>query len=227
MNKLHNEDCISVMRSMEDKSVDLVLTDPPYLMDYLSGRRKESFGKIENDVDSYDLISDYFDECERIMKDDTHIYSFCSWHRIDFFKQEFEKRFNLKNIMVWYKPGGGMGDLECGYTPNYELILFGHKGRRPLNGKRIADVMTVVKVPGSKMVHPTEKPVPELRKLIEKSSNPGDVVFDGFMGSGAVGVAAKETGRSFVGCELSEEYFKICEKRITRASYSNIESFFN
>lgn len=225
MKNLYNEDCLTVMRNLDDASIDCVVTDPPYLMDYQSGQRKTKFAKIENDVDAHQLITDYFSECNRIMKNDTHIYSFCSWHKIDFFKQEFEKHFTLKNIIVWHKPGGGMGDLKGSFMPNHELLLFGHKGRRELKGKRISDVLTVNKIPGSKMVHPTEKPVPELKMLIEKSTNEGDVVFDGFMGSGAVGVAAMECGRGFVGCEMIPEYFDIAQSRMNQTD--TLQSFFS
>lgn len=93
------------MKNIPDGSIDCVITDPPYLMNYRSNRRtvKEKFNKIENDIDSYDLISEYYKDCFRIMKYNTAIYSFCSWHHIEFFKIEFEKYFDLKNIIVWNK----------------------------------------------------------------------------------------------------------------------------
>lgn len=61
------------------------------------------------------------------LKEGSHIYVFCSWHNIDFFKQEFEKNFELKNILIWEKPGGYIGDLDCQYGVNYEFILYGYK----------------------------------------------------------------------------------------------------
>ena len=96
--KLYQGDCLEIMGGIKDKSVDLIVTDPPYLMDYQSNRRKKEdrFDKIKNDKGNYMLIQDYLEECHRIMKDNTAIYCFCSWHNIDFFKNEFEKHFKLK-----------------------------------------------------------------------------------------------------------------------------------
>ena len=84
---LYHGDCLSKMQTMNDDSIDLVVTDPPYLMDYQSHYRKATpkFERIVGDVDGHQLIKDYFSECHRILKDDTQIYSFCSWHVVDFF----------------------------------------------------------------------------------------------------------------------------------------------
>ncbi len=224
---LHHGDCITKMGTMEDGSVDLIVTDPPYLMDYQSHMRVASpkFEKIAGDVDGHQLIKDYFSECNRILKNDTHIYSFCSWHHVDFFKQEFEKNFTLKNIIIWHKGGGGIGDLEGQFIVDYEMCLFGHKGRRQIQGKRVSAVFKCPKVPPGNMVHATEKPVPLIEKMILASSNPGDVVFDGFMGAGSHGMAAVRNERSFIGCELEDGYFNKAKERIESASCT-LESFF-
>jgi site-specific DNA-methyltransferase (adenine-specific) len=227
MIELYQGDCLTKMSTMSGESIDLVVTDPPYLMNFQSGQRRKSerFEKIAGDVDGHQLIRDYFSECHRILKNDTHIYSFCSWHQVDFFKVEFEKHFELKNILVWNKLGGGMGDLNGAYMPNYELCLFGHKGRRALNGKRMADVITVQKVDPGKQVHATEKPIALIEKMILASSEAGEIVFDGFMGAGSHGMAAVRNQRGFVGCELEQGYFDTAEERIESASCT-LESFF-
>jgi site-specific DNA-methyltransferase (adenine-specific) len=224
---LFHGDCLSKMQTMSDSSIDLVVTDPPYLMDYQSHKRTATpqFAKIAGDVDGHQLIQDYFAECHRVLKQNTHIYSFCSWHHVDFFKQEFEKHFELKNIVIWYKGGGGIGDLEGSYITDYEFALFGHKGRRALQGKRVSAVMKVAKVLPTTMVHPTEKPVNLLERMILASSKKGDVVFDGFMGAGSHGMAAVRNERGFVGCELDKTYFDIASKRIESASCT-LEDFF-
>jgi site-specific DNA-methyltransferase (adenine-specific) len=231
MNELYHGDCLTKMSTMSDESIDLIVTDPPYLMDYQSNYRvaTEQFEKIAGDVDGHQLIEDYFSECHRLLKDDTHIYSFCSWHHVDFFKQEFEKHFTLKNIIVWYKGGGGIGDLEGSYISDYEFALFGHKGRRALNrkemGGRKGAVMKVDKVTASQMVHATEKPVELIEKMIIASSDKGDVIFDGFMGAGSHGIASVRNGRDFIGCELESGYFGIAKERIESASCT-LDSFF-
>ena len=214
--KLYKGDCLEVMDNMDDESVDLVVTDPPYMIDYQSNRRKKEdrFDKIKNDKGNYILIQKYLAECHRIMKDNTAIYCFCSWHNIDFFKQEFEKHFKLKNIIVWNKNNHGTGDLKGSYAPRYEFILFGHKGRTLLREKRIADVIDCAKIPSKKLTHPTEKPQELLEIFIKQSSDEDSVVFDGFMGTGSCGIVANKLNRRFIGVELEDNYFEIAKTRL-------------
>lgn len=208
-----NKCCIDGMREMADESVDLIVTDPPYLMNYVSAWRKHSFGKIKGDKSDFQLISDFFTESARLLKDGGGIYSFCSWQSVDFFKQEFEKHFKLKNILVWNKNNHGSGDLAGSYAPKHEFILFGAKGRHLLN-KRIADVVNCQRVDVNKMVHPTEKPVPLLEIFIQNSSKVGDIILDPFSGCGSTGIACANLQRDFIGFELDENYAKIGNKRI-------------
>ena len=214
--KLYQGDCLKIMGGIKDKSVDLIVTDPPYLMNYQSNRRKKEdrFDKIKNDKGNYMLIQDYLEECHRIMKDNTAIYCFCSWHNIDFFKNEFEKHFKLKNILVWNKNNHGTGDLKGSYAPKHEFILFGHKGRTLLREKRIADVIDCPKISSNKLTHPTEKPQDLLEIFIKQSSDVGSIIFDGFMGTGSCGIAAKKLNRNFIGIELDEKYFNIAKDRL-------------
>ena len=214
--KLYQGDCLEIMGGIKDKSVDLIVTDPPYLMNYQSNRRKKEdrFDKIKNDKGNYMLIQDYLEECHRIMKDNTAIYCFCSWHNIDFFKNEFEKYFKLKNILVWNKNNHGTGDLKGSYAPKHEFILFGHKGRTLLREKRIADVIDCPKISSNKLTHPTEKPQDLLEIFIKQSSDVGSIIFDGFMGTGSCGIAAKKLNRNFIGIELDEKYFNIAKNRL-------------
>lgn len=199
-----------------DESVDLVVTDPPYLMNYRSNRRvvNKKFNHITNDVNSTELISEYLAECYRVLKEDTAIYMFCSWHHIDFFKQEFERYFKLKNLIVWCKNVHGTGDLRGSYGPKHELVLFGHKGRSLLRDKRLPDVIECAKIPSLKLTHPTEKPTELLKIFIRNSSDEGDVVVDGFAGTGSTCVAAAELGRNFLAFEIETEYVTSANMRL-------------
>ena len=216
INKIHHGDCLELMKDIPDGSVDLVVTDPPYLMNYRSNRRvkNEKFKHIKNDVDSHNLISEYIKECKRILKDDTAIYLFCSWHQIDFFKQEFEKHFKLKNVIVWNKNNHGSGDLKGSYAPKHEFVLYGHKGRSLFRSKRIPDVIDCKKIPSNKLTHPTEKPIDLLKTFIRNNSDEGSLVFDGFAGTGSTLLSAIETKRNFLGIEIEKEYVDIANKRI-------------
>lgn len=216
LNRLYQRNCIEGMKMLPDGSVDLVVTDPPYLMNYRSNRRvtNDKFKHIANDVNAYELIADYFAECHRILKDDTAIYAFCSWHHIDFFKTEFERHFKLKNIIVWNKNNHGSGDLKGAYAPKHEFILYGHKGRSLFREKRVPDVMNFAKIPSLKLTHPTEKPTELLEVFILNSSDEGDIVFDGFAGTGSTLVTAVRNKRNFIGFELEREYVEIANMRL-------------
>jgi site-specific DNA-methyltransferase (adenine-specific) len=204
------------MEKMPDESVDLIVTDPPYLINYRSNRRvvKEKFDRIQNDKDANQLISKSLYQYHRILKNDSAIYMFCSWHHIEFFKTEFEKYFTLKNILIWNKNNHGSGDLKGAYAPKYEMVLFGHKGRSLFQEKRIADVIDCAKVSSAKLVHPTEKPTELLELFIRNNSRPNDIVFDGFIGAGSTALAALHTGRRFIGYELDGQYYQTACQRI-------------
>ncbi|PAD72429.1 DNA-methyltransferase [Paenibacillus campinasensis] len=216
LNRIYQRDCIEGMRMIPDKSIDLIVTDPPYLMNYRSNRRvaNERFKHITNDRDSNGLIADYIAECYRVLKEDTAIYMFCSWHHIDFFKTEFEKYFKLKNLIVWNKNVHGTGDLKGSYGPKHELVLFGHKGRSLLREKRLPDVIDCAKIPSLKLTHPTEKPTELLKIFIRNSSDKGGIVLDGFAGTGSTCVAAVETGRNFAAFEIETEYVTAANMRL-------------
>ena len=211
--KLYQGDCLEVMDKLikQNVKVDAIITDPPYGMDYRSNYRKEKYEKISNDND-LSFLDDFFQKCDKLLKDDTHIYCFCSWHHIDKFKIAFEKYFTLKNVIVWEKNNTSMGDLKGSYAPKHEFVLFGHKGRRLRNGKRFPDVLQANRT-GNKL-HPTQKPISLLQIFIEQSSDENEIILDPFMGSGSTGVATLNTNRKFIGIELDEKYFNIAKNRL-------------
>jgi|SRR5690606_3232796 len=215
LNKIHQGDCLELMRDIPDKSIDLVVTDPPYLMDYRSNYRKLKYNHIANDKNNHDVIAESIKEINRVLKDNTAVYLFCSWHHIDFFKTEFEKYFKLKNIIVWNKNNTSMGDLKGSYAPKHEFVLFGHKGRRLLEGFRHPDVLNAKRTGNN--FHPTEKPTDLLETFIKSSSKEGDTILDPFIGSGTTAIACINTNRFFVGIEKEKEYVDIANERIRKA----------
>jgi len=217
MNKINliHGDCLEAMKLIPDGSVDMVLTDPPYGMEYQSNRRTatDKFAKIKND-DGLSWLDEFVDEIYRVIKMDSAAYVFCSWHKIDAFKSAFDRKFKLKNIIVWVKNNHGSGDLKGAYAPKHEFVLYMHKGRSLFRNGRSPDVVMADKVSGSKMVHPTEKPISLLEKFVTNNSDEGSTILDPFMGSGTTGVAAKNLNRKFIGIELDEDYFNIAKERI-------------
>lgn len=102
MIELRLGDCLNVMSDIPDNSVDMVLTDPPYGMNYQSGRRKFKAKAIIGDQD-ISFLDDLSRELYRVSKENSAHYIFCSYHNIDRFKQSFEKYFKVKNILTWVK----------------------------------------------------------------------------------------------------------------------------
>ena len=205
------------MKRIPDGSVDLIVTDPPYLMNYKTGHRKDKTHRF-NDVilndDNEQLITDYVKECYRILKEDSAMYLFCSSHKVDFFKRELEKEFSIKNMIIWVKNNHTAGDLESAFGRKYEIVFLVNKGQRKFNGERLTDIWEFPRVSGDGQLHQNQKPIELIKRCIEKHSNVGDVVFDGFMGSGTTAAAALDTNRNYIGFELDEYYFNVAEKRI-------------
>ena len=208
--ELWHGDCLELMKDIPDGSVDLVLTDPPYGIDFQSNFRKNKFNKIENDSS---VNAEFLDECKRVLKDTGAIYCFTRWDVYPSWIEQISKRFKVKNCIVWFKRGGGLGDLKKGYIYNHEFIIYCAEKNHRLNGKRRNDVFEFAKDAPSTYVHPTQKPISLLKEIIERSSNEGGVVLDCFMGSGSTGVACVNTNRRFIGIELDDGYFNIAKKR--------------
>ena len=206
-------DCLELMKDIPDGSIDMILTDPPYGMDFQSGHRKTKYEKIKGDS-NLDWLDDFVNEIYRVSKPNTAHYVFCSFHHIDKFKQAIEKKFKVKNILTWVKNNTSMGDLKGDFAPKTEFIIFFHKGRRLINGKRDPNVLEFKRTQNK--LHPTQKPVDMTEYLIKKFSDEGDLILDPFMGSGTTGVACINTNRNFIGMELDGNYFEVAKGRIEK-----------
>lgn len=229
MIEIKQGDCLELMKEINNESIDLIVTDPPYLMNYKTNHRKDKkhdfCTEIKND-DNFEIIELYIKECYRILKKDSAIYMFCNSNKIDYFKQMIEKYgFKIKNIIVWVKNNWSAGDLKAQYGKQYEFIIYANKGRKKINGKRLTDVWFFDRVSGKKQVHQNQKPIELLQQAIEKSSNENDTIFDGFMGSGSTGVACINTNRNFIGFELDENYFNIAKERLESTTQTTIFDF--
>ena len=216
--KLYCDDCLNIMKQIENESIDLIVTDPPYLIKYKTNHRKNKYhdfcSEILND-DNEQLIIDYIRECYRILKNNTAMYMFCNCDKVDFFKKELENAgFKIKNMIIWVKNNWTAGDLKAQFGKQYEIIFLVNKGRKCFNGKRITDVWMFDRISGKKQLHQNQKPVDLLKQCILKHSDENDIIFDGFMGSGSTCVACIETNRKFIGVELDKKYFEIAKERI-------------
>jgi len=143
--------------------------------------------------------------CEKKLKVNSHIYLFLTRRDYPRLLPLVKQYFTVKNVLVYETPG--VRSSHSGFLQAYQFILFAHKGCRHLTGRRDSSVFrwTAKYPPGT---HFTEKPLPLLAYLIEKSTLPGEVVCDPFAGTGAVGLAAKNTGRQFIGIEEHKKEYK-------------------
>ena len=152
-NNIYNVDCLDGLRDMQRGGVhaDCVIADPPYLINYQSNRRQNKQDKfckpIKNDSNPQ-LIVDLIPLLYDVMKADTPLYMFCGSDKVDFFKQQIETRFTIKNIIVWDKGNHTAGDLEAQYGKRYEFIIYANKGRAKFNPDvpRYDDIWTYARV---------------------------------------------------------------------------------
>lgn len=214
INKIIHDDCLNILKQLPDKCVDLVLTDPPYGMSYERHIKEKKFGKIEND-NNLEWLNGWCNLLKNKVKDDAHIYIFCSWHNIEVFKQILQKYFHFKNILIWNKFSQGMGDLRTDYGCSYEFICYcsaTNKNIKGLNGKRDTNIINMTN--DANVIHPTQKPLKLFSFIIEKSSNENDLVLDCFSGSGTTAIACSELKRRFICIEKDKQYYEASVKRL-------------
>ncbi len=217
---VHFKDCLRFLPLVADGSVDLIVTDPPYGQDYSTGRQKDTVRhttRIANDAGELDLEF-LMREFDRVTRKESHCYIFTSWKTVDDWKKEFEKRFVLKNILIWSKDNHTAGDLHWSYAQSYEMILFGMKGRKKLHGRRDRDSVYMPKIKSHHQAHLLQKPEELVRYLVRKSSNPGDTVLDPFAGSGTTGAVCAELHRNSIQFEIEKQYKPVLLKRLRQAA---------
>lgn len=214
LNTIYNMDCVEGLREMENKSIDLVLTDPPYGIDLKPQRKTSKFKDevISNDQ-NLDWLPNFVDVLKEKVKDDFVGYIFCNWQNYDIFKKEFEKKFIIKNLIVWDKMWFGMGN---NWRPNHEFIMVICNKNFKTKSKNNENILRHRRIHPSKLSHSCEKPLSLLEKLINESSEKGDIVFDGFLGSGSTIEACLNTNRNYIGFELDENYYKVSLDRIKK-----------
>lgn len=228
--KLFNGDCLEVMQTIPDKSIDLVVTDCPYHImqggctnvprkDEPKGifdRRNTFTQQNAKNGKLFDFneikFEDWLPNLYRILKDKSHCYIMINGRNLKELQQKAEDvGFKYQNLLVWNK---GNVTPNKYYMNACEFILMLRKGNaKNINNMGSKSVLDVKNILGGKK-HPTEKPVELMKILIENSSNINDVVLDPFMGSGSTGIACKNTNRKFIGIELDEKYFEIAKHRI-------------
>ena len=215
-------DCLDILPTLETGSVDAVITDPPYGIDYSSqgGPRVADHNiskrtRIRGDAA---FNPEWIVQMQRPLRPGGALYVFCCWDSYaNTVSAVVGAGLKNKTTLVWNKGNCGMGDLAGDYGNQTELIVFAHKGRHILRGARDRNILSFQRPGDARRLHPTQKPVELLAWLIEKSTDVGDTVLDPFFGSGTTAVACVQTGRNFIGIELDPGYYAIAEQRINAA----------
>ncbi len=217
MDEIRQSDAMDFIKSLEDKSVDLIITDPPY--ESLEKHRRSGTTtrlKVSQassnewfEIFPNSKFPELFQEFYRILKDDTHFYLFCDSETMFVAKPIAEScGFKFWKPIVWDKVSIGMG---YHYRSRYEFILFFEKGKRKLQSMSIPDILASKRIYNG---YPAEKPVDIMEILVGQSSQPNEIVLDPFCGSGSAGVAAVTLERKFLGCDTKEEAIVLTKKRI-------------
>ena len=224
INKVYNMDCLDGFKLIDDESIDLICTDPPYRItskgsDGSAGgmliKKINKSGKVFNFNDINP--SEYAKEFYRVLKNGSHCYVMTNHVNLIDMLNEFTKvGFHFIKSLIWDKGNKIMGRF---YMSQFEYILFFRKGE----GKAINNCGTsdILRIPNIKMkdsdgsnIHDTEKPVELMKILIENSSNKGDIVLEPFSGTGSTLMAAKELEREYIGFEIDEKYYKVSNNRL-------------
>lgn len=231
---LSNEDCLTYIRKLPDKSVDLVLTDPPYFIGFDGGKGWDSQWKDENDYLHW--CSLWTKECVRVLKENRMMIVFGTLKTDTFLRYKLEvlnnQMMKSQNEIIWSYNWGGR--TKNNFARKHEYAWCYSKGNEFLfndddvrierkqkvnirTGKNFEQgtIPTCVWEKNNHTTskeyvnwHPTQKPLMILERMIRAYTNPNDTVLDIFSGSGSTWIAATNTNRNFLGCELDQEYYK-------------------
>jgi site-specific DNA-methyltransferase (adenine-specific) len=205
-------DCIDVMRQMPRDSIDFVLTDPPYIVDYRSrdGRTIASDNRTS-------WLKPAFAECFRVLKPDRYCVSFYGWTKVELFMEAWRATgFTPVGHLVFVKEyASSSGHLRYCHESAYLLA----KGRPERPAWPLRDVLRW-RYSGNTL-HPTQKPLVALLPLIRAFTKSGDIVLDPFAGSASTAVAAQALGRRYIAIEKIWRYYRIANRRISALEESN------
>lgn len=216
-------DARDVLATLPTESVDLILCDPPYGVEWQSNLRKERFAQLKGDgadAASRSVHREILEQCVRIVGQHRHLYVFGP--------ADILHGLKISEVvqLIWDKGVLGSGDVTSSWGPQHEPINFfiskhrhaGKAGASTLPTRmRKGSVLRFMRPTGRKVRTPSEKPVPLLCELIESSSRRGDTVVDPYAGSGSTAAAAIISGRKIITCELDDQFIPLIVERVKNA----------
>lgn len=228
--ELLNGNCFELIKNIPDNSIDLVITDPPYKFDSAGGgffaKNKIDQRKYADDLMQINCCNfepgPFLDLIKTKLKK-VYIYTFCNKTLVaDYIQWAKENKCNY-DILVMCK-SNPIPAYNNHYLSDVEyIIIIREPGTYFSKEKDIELYRKWFMTSCKKGIHPAEKPLELIKKFVRVASPPQSVILDPFMGSGTTGVACMELDRQFIGIELEEKYFEICQKRILNTQVENKE----
>lgn len=228
---LKNGNCLKHLKTLDDKSVNLIFADPPYNLSGKTHLTVKSGKPVQGYKGEWDVVKDnekfsteWLTECKRILKDDGTIWVSGTLHNHPIIGIVLKKLgMWIINDVIWYKPNATPLLQTTRLAPSIELIWLAAKTKKyyfdynlakEINGGKQMRNMWQINAQRHKTNHPTEKPEILLERIISIGSKKDDIVLDPFMGSGTTGVVSKKLGRKFIGIEMDKTYFDDAKIRI-------------
>ena len=247
LNKIYNQNCIDGMKDIPDNKIDLVITDPPFAINFKS--KKANYNRNAsrvlsgyNEIESknyYNFTYNWMSQINRILKKSGSMYVFSGWNNLkDILTALDENGFITINHIIWKYQFGVVtskkfvtSHYHCLYVckNNNERKFFPYsrfdKNAKTTDGKSLhyndkEDVWNIKREywTGDEKT-PTKLPAEIIKKILEYSSEEKDVVFDPFLGSGQVAVVSKMLKRKYIGFEIVKEYYNFAKKRLEKNVY--------
>lgn len=227
--KIYNLDCLKGLKQLPDKSIDLIMTDPPYLIKSTRAgghsRLTYSIQPVNNLIKENALDGGMnpaiLPELTRVMKK-INCYIWCNKAQIPDYLNYFVGELGCSfDIIIWHKTNPPP-TCHNKYLSDKEYCLYFRKGGycQPTSYETAKTVFhQPINVLDKKAYnHPTIKPLNIVKTLIANSSKPGEIVLDPFLGSGTTAVACMELERKYIGYEINKEYYEIAQRRIQDAN---------
>lgn len=238
VSQLYNGDCVDVMKNFNSKSVDCIITDPPYNLGLFMQNRNTNLIKMRENQFAYagwdnvgfdtwkiQMLS-FLQESSRVLKKNGALVVFMSVIKVESFVALAEQcGFYYKTTGIWHKTNPMPRNMNIHFVTSNECWIYfineGTSGTFNNDGKLILDYIETSVTPLSERKygkHPTQKPLSIMKYLVKLLTNKDEVVLDPFMGSGSTCVASAICGRKYLGIELNPEYYEIAKKRLREVS---------
>ena len=197
-----------VAKLMNGVKADMVFTDPPYGYEYQSNFRQKTdkFDVLMND----DKILDFMKPLKQVING--FVFICTTWKVLDKWLPLFNQYYDLSNMIIWHKPGGGLGDLKHTFSTDYEIILCSNN-HKEITGKRIGSVWDIARDSVNDYIHATQKPVELSATAIRNVTKENNIILDVFGGSGSTLIACEQLNRNCYMMELDPHYISVIIER--------------